>query len=110
MKFDVRRGTVSDAKAVVDLFSEGGNPHDWSMDLHYTEGETVTFVAESQDKVIGHYGLFPVLIGGYRVYMGAHAYISETVRGLAVISQLMKSIDHFCIAQSVPFIVGFANQ
>jgi hypothetical protein len=41
--------------------------------------------------------------------LGAHAYIAETVRGLAVISRLMKSLDEFCVDHGVPFIVGFAN-
>lgn len=115
MKFDVRRGTADDASNIVALFSEGGNPHNWSLEKwryyyqSYPEGETITFVAESKEGVIGHYGLFPVVIGGYSVYLGAHAYISESVRGLAVISQLMKLLDEFCIAQGIPFIVGFAN-
>jgi hypothetical protein len=115
MIFEVRRSWADDAQSIVDLFSEGGNPHNWSYEKwkhyyqDYPEGETVTFVAESQEGIIGHYGLFPVVIGGYQVYLGAHAYISESVRGLAVISQLMKSLDEFCVIQGVPFIVGFAN-
>ncbi|GAA0841451.1 hypothetical protein GCM10009113_07940 [Marinobacter szutsaonensis] len=115
MNFEVRRGCVEDAQGIVDLFSEGGNPHSWSYEKWqhyyqlYPEGDTVTFVAESQDGIIGHYGLFPVTIGDYSVYLGAHAYISESVRGLAVISQLMKALDEFCTAEGVPFIVGFAN-
>lgn len=115
MKFDVRLGTQKDAQGIVELFSEGGNPHNWTFDKwshyyqDYPEGEAITFVAESEDRIIGHYGLFPVVIGGYNVYMGAHAYISESVRGLAVISSMMKALDYFCIEKNVPFIVGFAN-
>jgi hypothetical protein len=115
MKFDVRRATGADAESIVRLFQENGNPHGWSIDkwMHYyqdyTEGQTVSFVAVSEQGVIGHYGLFPVRIGSWDVYMGAHAYISESVRGLAVISRLMKSLDEFCVSKAVPFIVGFAN-
>lgn len=115
MKFNIRLGTKKDAQGIVELFSEGGNPHNWTIDKwahyyqNYPEGETITFVAESGGRIIGHYGLFPVVIGGNYVYMGAHAYISESVRGLAVISSLMKALDHFCIKQDIPFIVGFAN-
>jgi hypothetical protein len=115
MIFDVRQLEPGDAAGVVQLFSEGGNPHNWTLQKwrhfyeDYPEGKTVSFVAIMDDKIIGHYGLFPVVIGGHRVYMGAHAHISESVRGLAVISSLMKSLDSFCIANDIPFIVGFAN-
>lgn len=116
MKFQIRRGSEKDAEGIVRLFSEGGNPHGWNMQKwqhyyqEYPEGETVFFVAESEHGIIGHYGLFPVTIGEYKVYMGAHAYVTESVRGLAVISRLMKSLDEFCIDNGIPFIVGFANQ
>lgn len=115
MKFEVRRSTPGDAEGIVRLFSEGGNPHNWALEKWqhyyqcYPEGETVAFVAESDQGIIGHYGLFPVVIGETPVYMGAHAYVSKSVRGLAVISQLMKSLDDFCIENDIPFIVGFAN-
>lgn len=115
MKFLVRRSTTGDAAGIVRLFSEGGNPYNWNIKTwqhyyhYYPEGETVAFVAESDSNIIGHYGLFPVVIGDTQVYMGAHAYVSESVRGLAVISQLMKSLDDFCIENDIPFIVGFAN-
>lgn len=115
MKFEIRRATAADAEGIVQLFQEGGNPHSWSYQKwhhyyrDYTEGETISFVADSEQGIIGHYGLFPVTIGGWDVYMGAHAYVSESVRGLAVISSLMKSLDEFCISEGVPFIVGFAN-
>lgn len=116
MKFEIRRGTLEDSEEIVRLFSEGGNPHGWSVQKwqryyeNYPEGETVFFVAEAEQGIIGHYGLFPVIIGGQQVYMGAHAYVTESVRGLAVISRLMKSLDEFCIDNGIPFIVGFANQ
>jgi hypothetical protein len=106
---------VEDADGIVRLFSEGGNPHGWSLQkwqhyyTNYPEGETVFFVAEADQGIIGHYGLFPVMIGGNQVYMGAHAYVTESVRGLAVVSRLMKSLDEYCIDNGIPFIVGFAN-
>lgn len=115
MRVEVRRSNSEDAQGIVDLFAEDGNPHNWSLDKWshfyqgYPEGEVVAFVAESPEGVVGHYGLFPVVIGGYQVYLGAHAYISKSVRGLAVISKLMKALDGFCVQHSVPFIVGFAN-
>ena len=115
MKFQVRRATEADAEGIVKLFQEGGNPHNWSyVKWHryyhdYTEGKTVSFVADSENGIIGHYGLFPVKIGSWHVYMGAHAHVSESVRGLAVISSLMRSLDEFCLSESIPFIVGFAN-
>ncbi|MAO41300.1 MAG: hypothetical protein CMK70_14185 [Pseudohongiella sp.] len=116
MKFQIRRATVADKAGIVTLFQEGGNPHNWSSAKweyyyrDYPEGPAISFVAESEHGIIGHYGLFPVTIGSYRVYMGAHAYVSDSVRGLAVISSLMKSLDEFCVAEQLPFIVGFANQ
>ncbi|WP_322003675.1 hypothetical protein [Marinobacter alexandrii] len=116
MKFQIRRATAADNEGIVTLFQEGGNPHNWSSAKwehyyrDYPEGPTISFVAESGHGIIGHYGLFPVTIGSYQVYMGAHAYVSESVRGLAVISSLMKSLDEFCVAEQIPFIVGFANQ
>lgn len=116
MKFQVRRATERDQEGIVRLFQEGGNPHNWSLDkwqhyYHgYPEGETVSFVADSEHGIIGHYGLFPVTIGTWKVFMGAHAYVSESVRGLAVISSLMKSLDEFCASEEIAFIVGFANQ
>lgn len=116
MNFQVRRATSADTAGIVTLLQEGSNPHNWSAAKweyyyrDYPEGTTVSFLAESEHGVIGHYGLFPVTIGNYRVYMGAHAYVSESVRGLAVISSLMKSLDEFCGAEHIPFIVGFANQ
>lgn len=116
MNFQIRRATLADKAGIVTLFQEGGNPHNWCAARwehyysDYPEGATVSFVAESEHGIIGHYGLFPVTIGSYRVYLGAHAYVSESVRGLAVISSLMKSLDEFCVAEQIPFIVGFANQ
>lgn len=116
MKFQVRRASAADRDGIVALFQESGNPHNWSSEKwehyyrDYPEGPTISFVAESESGIIGHYGLFPITIGSYPVYMGAHAYVSESVRGLAVISSLMKSLDEFCLAEEVPFIVGFANQ
>jgi len=116
MKFEIRRGTSEDAEGIVHLFSGENNPHGWSLQKwrhyyqNYPEGETVFFIAESEQGIIGHYGLFPVVIGGTQVYMGAHAYVTESVRGLAVISRLMKSLDEFCVDNDIPFIVGFANQ
>jgi hypothetical protein len=116
MKFEIRRGTFEDAEDIVNLFSGEENLHRWTLQKwrhyyqNYPEGETVFFVAESEQGIIGHYSLFPLVICGEKVYMGAHAYVKETVRGLAVISQLMKSLDEFCVAHNIPFIVGFANQ
>ena len=116
MKLEIRRGTSEDMEEIVSLFSEDGNPHAWSVQKwqhyyeDYPEGQTVVFVAESAEGIIGHYGLFPVIIGGQKVYMGAHAYVTESARGLAVISRLMKALDEFCIDNGIPFIVGFANQ
>jgi hypothetical protein len=116
MKFHIRRATAADKDGIVRLFQEGGNLHNWSSEKwehyyrDYPEGSTISFVAESDHQIIGHYGLFPITIGIYQVYMGAHAYVSESVRGLAVISSLMKSLDEFCVAEQIPFIVGFANQ
>jgi hypothetical protein len=116
LKFQIRRGNENDAEEILRLFSEGGNPHGWTVQkwqhyyVDYPEGDTKFFVAESEEGLVGHYGLFPVTIGGMKVFMGAHAYVTESVRGLAVISRLMKSLDEFCIENNVPFIVGFANQ
>lgn len=116
MKFQTRRATSADKAGIVTLFQEGGNPHKWSSAKwehyyrDYSEGPTISFVAESELGIIGHYGLFPVTIGSYPVFIGAHAYVSESVRGLAVISSLMKSLDEFCVAEKIPFVVGFANQ
>jgi hypothetical protein len=116
MKFEIRRGTKADASRIVRLLSEDGNSHAWSLQkwqnyyLDYPEGETISFVAESEEGIIGHYGLFPVLIGEKQVYMGAHAHVAKSVRGLAVISRLMRTLDNFCSENAVPFIVGFANQ
>lgn len=115
MKFEVRRTQATDAEGIVRLFSEGGNLHNWSVTKwrhyyeDYPEGKTVGFVAVSDRGIIGHYGLFPVTIGTWRVYLGVHAYVSESVRGLAVISSLMRALDEFCMSGGVPFIVGFSN-
>lgn len=115
MTLTVRRVHEDDAEAIVDLFSEAGNPYQWTYDkwhhyyCDYSEGEVVSFVVESEQGLLGHYGLFPVMIGGHRVYMGGHAYVSEAARGLAVISLLIRAVDEFCRANHVPFIVGFAN-
>lgn len=115
MTLSVRQATVSDASRVVDLFSQSGNPHQWSIEkwsryyCDYPEGDVVAFIVESESDLLGHYGLFPVTIGKHRVYMGAHAYVSETARGLAVISTLMRAVDEFCRTSAIPFIVGFAN-
>ncbi|KFZ31360.1 hypothetical protein IDSA_01135 [Pseudidiomarina salinarum] len=115
MSFTVRQASRADAEGVVALFSEDGNPHNWDIGkweryyIDYTEGNVVAFIVESESKIIGHYGLFPVRIGKHAVYMGAHAHVSSSHRGLAVISALMSALDKFCIDNNIPFIVGFAN-
>lgn len=115
MNLIVRRAESEDAQGIVKLFSEDGNPHNWTFEKwsyyyeQYTEGKTVAFVAEIDKEIVGHYGLFPIVVDKNKVYMGAHAYVSASVRGLAVISSLMKSLDRFCISEKIPFIVGFAN-
>ena len=115
MTVSARRANAEDGPAIVELFQESGNQHGWNMDKwnhyyrDYPEGEVVSFVAEFKGEVVGHYGLFPVTIGGHQSYLGAHAYVRESMRGLAVVSELMKATDEFCLTNLVPFIVGFAN-
>lgn len=115
MTINVRRGNKNDTTSIVELFSEDGNPHNWTIEKwsryyeSYTEGKPIIFVAEVDDKIVGHYSLFPISVSGYQTYLGAHAYISIKLRGLAVLSSLMKSLDEFCIANQIPFIIGFAN-
>ena len=116
MIVDVFVATVANREDVVKLFSENDNPHGWDSQrwnhyyLDYPEGESVSIVAKYDGKVVGHYGLLPIKIGEYNGFLGVHAYVSADMRGLTVISALMKYVDTVCEQKNVDILCGFANK
>jgi hypothetical protein len=113
---EVRETLDSDIEGVVALFCEsGGNPYNWSTAKwkhyyrEYPEGKPVSFIATFNGRVVGHYGMLPVIIGSHTAMLGLHAYVAENQRGLTVISTLMKEVDLKCRNLGIALIGGFAN-
>jgi len=112
----VRIATIDDGSAIGDLFSENGiNQYGWDRNkwehhyIEYPEGEAYSLVAEAEGKIVGHYGMVPICIGGISAMLGQHAYVSTEHRGLTVISALMKKTDMICQDKAIRLICGFAN-
>lgn len=108
---------IHEAIQLVELFSENNNPYCWSMDKwkyyyeSYTEGQPVSVIAVEKGKIVGHYGLLPVIIGGFSSYLGVHAYIAMSCRsnGLFLLSRIFELIDSYCIRNGIRFICSFPN-
>jgi len=111
----IRKATHADAASIASLFTENGNPYNWTADkwFHYyrdyPEGDSVALIAEVGGKVVGHYGLLPVRLGSYPAFLGVHAYVAEGYRGLSIISSLMSGVDGYVHGSGAKIICGFAN-
>lgn len=116
IKLQIREALDSDITGVVALFcEEGGNPYNWSVAKwrhyyrDYPEGKALSLVVSIKDRIVGHYGMVPVQIGGYIAMLGLHAYVAADQRGLTVISALLKEVDSYCSKHGIALICGFAN-
>lgn len=112
---EYRKAEVGDSEGIVKLFSEDGNPYNWDLKRwnhyyrDYPEGTPIAFVAVSEHKVIGHYGMLPVKIGSFRAMLGLHALVSKQKRGMEVIGRLLKCCDEWCITHKIDLICAFSN-
>lgn len=116
MKIGVREALDSDVDAIVALFCEaGGNPYNWSRAKwnhyyrDYPDGTPISLVATMNGRVVGHYGIQPIKIGKMPAMLGLHAYVASSLRGLTIISALMKEVDRICLSCGAQLICGFAN-
>ncbi len=106
-----------EATQVVELFSENNNLYNWSLEKwkhfyqNYPEGKPVSFIAVEKGNIVGHYGLLPVVIGGFSSYLGLHAYVATAFRpnGLFVLANIFNKIDSYCQNKGVRFICSFPN-
>lgn len=100
---------------IVRLFSNNGNPYHWTVDKwsHYYEQYPFkgarSFAAVIDGKTVGHYGVVPVNIGGYKALLGLHAYVKEDFRNLKVINLLLKKVYEYAKKNDYDFICGFSN-
>jgi len=116
LKLEIREALDPDIAGVVALFCElGGNPYNWSVAKwkhyyrDYPEGKALSFVAAINGRIVGHYGMVPVQIGGCAAMLGLHAYVAADQRGLTVLSALLKVVDSYCTQHGIALICGFAN-
>lgn len=115
-QLQARNTSHKDIDGIIALFTEeGSNPYGWDRDkwlhyyMRYPDGEPVSLVVSESGSIIGHYGLLPVLISGWPVMLGLHAYVSKRYRGLSVISALMEGVDLVCQERGFAAVCGFAN-
>jgi hypothetical protein len=115
-RLQIRPADEDDAPAIVRLFTENGsNPYGWTPAKwrhyyrEYPEGTPLSLVAEIDDEIIGHYGILPLRIGVLPSALGLHAFVSERFRGLTVLSELMKAVDHECHRLQFAALCGFPN-
>jgi hypothetical protein len=115
-EIEVRISKDDDVHLIVSLLSERGNPHCWTKEkwLHnyidYPNGEAVSFIALIDGEVVGHYGIQKVKIKNDNVYLGLHAYVKSSMRGVVVISKLLLAVDDYSKSNSVDYLIGFANK
>jgi GNAT superfamily N-acetyltransferase len=112
----VRLATVLDATLVSRLFEENGNPHNWNAArwmyyyFDYPEGAALSFIAILDNEVVGHYGLQKINIKDDNAFLGLHAYVKSSMRGVVVISKLLNTVDNYCKDNAVDYLIGFANK
>lgn len=111
------KADINHAPQIVELFTENGaNPYHWSVEkwIHYykdyPEGEPLSIIATLAGKVVAHYGMVPVQVSNnIKGLLGMHAYVSNQMRGLSVLSKLMQYAENIGRDSGYEFICGFAN-
>jgi hypothetical protein len=115
-KIEIRIADNDDAQLVASLFSEKGNPHGWTKEkwiynyIEYPNNEAVSFIALIDGEIVGHYGIQKVKIKNDNVYLGLHAYVKSSMRGVVVISKLLLAVDAYSKENGVDYLIGFANK
>lgn len=122
MSFDVRRAVPEDAPRIRDLFGRtfgrAMSPEEWGWKYPQNPDGWIAFVAETEGKLVGHYGGWPLrakVAGNERTIVSIGDVATDPSARLLggrrnVFRSMAEAMFDALRADGVPFVFGFPNE
>ena len=96
------------------LSSIKGNPFNWSLrkwQYYYEDypDKAYSVIAESDGRILGHFGFHSVQFGEFNAMLPNAAIIHPSTRNLTILSKILELVDYVCQKEKVDFIWAPAN-